>query len=160
MAILINLKTAGGGCHGCLHSESHNWWDFVDLFLTVAAVVVHQDYLFEKVGRRPVDGGVNGPQDHRQGFIHKNEHNAHLREVQRISDVSAPARETRSVCRSALKSMFTPGFIGGINRYIRHWFRAKWGVELHNWKDAVAALQSRKGSQRYILIGQVALLFK
>lgn len=55
--------------------------DWADLFLTVAAVVVHQDYLFEKVRRRPVDGGVNGPQDHRQGFIHKNEHNADLREV-------------------------------------------------------------------------------
>lgn len=52
-----------------------------DLLLTVAAVVVHKDYLLEKVGRRPVDGRVNGPQDHRQGFIHENEHNAHLGEA-------------------------------------------------------------------------------
>lgn len=51
------------------------------MLLTVIAVVVHQDNLFEEVGGRPVDGGVNGPQDDRQGFIHKNEHNAHLREV-------------------------------------------------------------------------------
>lgn len=51
------------------------------MFLTVIAVVVHQDYLFEKVWRRPVDGWVNGPQDDGQGFIHKNEHDAHLREV-------------------------------------------------------------------------------
>lgn len=52
-----------------------------DRFLTVAAVVVHKDYLFEKVRWRPVDGGMNRPQDHRQGFIHENEHNAHLREA-------------------------------------------------------------------------------
>lgn len=55
--------------------------DWILLFLTIAAVVVHQDYLFEKVRRRPVDGGVDGAQDHREGFIHKNEHNAHLREI-------------------------------------------------------------------------------
>ncbi len=51
------------------------------MLLTVIAVVVHQDYLFEKVGGRPVDGRVNGPQDDGQGLIHENEHNAHLREV-------------------------------------------------------------------------------
>lgn len=51
------------------------------MFLTVIAVVVHQDYLFEKMWRRPVDGRVNGPQNDRQGFIHKNEDNAHLREI-------------------------------------------------------------------------------
>lgn len=58
--------------------------------LTVIAVVVYQDYLFKKVGRCPVDGRVYGPQDDRQGFIHKNEHNAHLRKVQGIRNVSAP----------------------------------------------------------------------
>lgn len=51
------------------------------MLLTVIAVVVDQDYLFEKVGGRPVDGRVNGPQNDGQGFIHKNEHNAHLRKV-------------------------------------------------------------------------------
>lgn len=51
------------------------------MLLTVIAVVVHQDYLLEKGGGRPVDSGVNGPQDDGQGFIHKDEHNAHLREV-------------------------------------------------------------------------------
>lgn len=51
------------------------------MLLTVIAVVVDQDYLFKEKGGRPVDGGVNGPQDDRQGLIHKNEHNAHLREV-------------------------------------------------------------------------------
>lgn len=51
------------------------------MLLTVIAVVVHQDYLLEKRGGRPVDSGVNGPQDDGQGFIHKDEHNAHLREV-------------------------------------------------------------------------------
>lgn len=51
------------------------------MLLTVIAVVVHQDDLFEQVGGRPVDGRVNGPQDDGKGFIHKNEHNAHLREV-------------------------------------------------------------------------------
>lgn len=49
--------------------------------LTIIAVVIDQDYLFEKVGRRPVDSRVNGPQDDGQGFIHKNEHYAHLRKV-------------------------------------------------------------------------------
>lgn len=61
--------------------------------LTIIAVVVHQDYLFEQVGRCPVDGRVNRPQNDRQGFIHKNEHNAHLREVQGISNVSAPVED-------------------------------------------------------------------
>lgn len=51
------------------------------MLLTTIAVVVHQDYLFEKVGGCPLDGRVNRPQDDGQGFIHKNEHNAHLREV-------------------------------------------------------------------------------
>lgn len=51
------------------------------MFLTVIAVVVHQDYLLEEVRGRPVDGRVNRPQDDGQGFIHKDEHNAHLREV-------------------------------------------------------------------------------
>lgn len=51
------------------------------VLLTVIAVVVDQDYLFEEVGGRPVDCRVNGPQDDGQGFVHKNEHNAHLRKV-------------------------------------------------------------------------------
>lgn len=51
------------------------------MFFTVIAVVVHQDYLFEKVWWCPVDGWVDGPQDDGQGFVHKNEHDAHLREV-------------------------------------------------------------------------------
>lgn len=61
--------------------------------LTVIAVVIHQDYLFEKVGWCPVDGRVNGPQDYRQGFIHKYKHNAHLRKVQGIRNVSAPVED-------------------------------------------------------------------
>lgn len=51
------------------------------MLLTVIAVVVHQDYLLKEVGGRPVDGRVDGPQDHRQGFVHEDEHDAHLREV-------------------------------------------------------------------------------
>lgn len=85
MDILINLKSAGPVMPVYIHKAIIDWiLELVgceDLFLTVAAVVVHQDYLFEKVRWCPVDGGVNGPQDHRQGFIHENEHNAHLREV-------------------------------------------------------------------------------
>lgn len=52
-----------------------------EMFFTVIAVVVHQDYLFEQVWWRPVDGGVDRPLDDGQGFVHKNEHDAHLREV-------------------------------------------------------------------------------
>lgn len=85
MAILINLKSAGAVMSVYIHKAIIDWILLLvgcaGLFLTVAAVVVHEDYLFEKVRRCPVDGGVNGPQDHRQGFIHKNEHNAHLREA-------------------------------------------------------------------------------
>lgn len=51
------------------------------MFFTVIAVVVHQDYLLEQVRWRPVDGGVDGAQDDGQGFVDKNEHDAHLREV-------------------------------------------------------------------------------
>lgn len=52
----------------------------ISMLLTVIAVVVHQDYLFQKVGGRPFNGRVYGPQDDGQGFIHKNENNADLRE--------------------------------------------------------------------------------
>lgn len=54
---------------------------FKKVLLTVIAVVVDQDYLFEEVGGRPVDCRMDGPQDDGQGFVHKNEHNAHLRKV-------------------------------------------------------------------------------
>lgn len=72
-------------CHAWLCLLSYNW--ILKLvyskirFLTVIAVVVHQDDLFEEVRGCPVDGRVNRPQDDRQGFIHEDEHNAHLREV-------------------------------------------------------------------------------
>lgn len=85
MAILITLRSAGAVIPVYIHKAKIDWILLLvgcaDLFLTVAAVVVHKDYLFEKVRRCLVDGRVNGPQDHRQGFIHKNEHNAHLREA-------------------------------------------------------------------------------
>lgn len=51
------------------------------MLLTVIAVVVNKDDLFEKVGWRPVDGRVNRPQDDGKRFIDKNKHNAHLGEV-------------------------------------------------------------------------------
>lgn len=49
--------------------------------LTAVTVVVHQDDLFEHVCWRVVDHTVDGPQDHRQSLVHKNEDHRDLRKV-------------------------------------------------------------------------------
>lgn len=89
------INPASKAALACLPLLSYNQTNspFLLWVLTVIAVVIHQDYLFEQVGGCPVDGRVNRPQDDRQGFVHKNEHNAHLGEVQGISNVPAPVED-------------------------------------------------------------------
>lgn len=51
------------------------------MILTAAAVVVHQNDLFEQVRRSPLDGCVDGAQQHRQGLVDKDEDDAKLRKI-------------------------------------------------------------------------------
>ena len=51
------------------------------MVLTAATVVVHQYDLFEQVGGRPLDGSVDGTQQHRQSFVDKDEDDTELRKV-------------------------------------------------------------------------------
>lgn len=64
------------------------------MLLTVVTVVVNQDDLFEEVGGGPVHGRVDGTQDDGQGLVHKDKHNANLREVRWIRDVFTPGEKT------------------------------------------------------------------
>ena len=61
---------------------------------TVVAVVIHQDDLLEKVGGRPVHGRVNGAQDDGRGLVHKDEHDADLREVRMMAHVFTPMEKS------------------------------------------------------------------
>lgn len=58
--------------------------------LTIVTVIINEDDLLEQVSRSAVDGWVDGAQDHRECLVHEYEHNAHLRETLRKSQVSAP----------------------------------------------------------------------
>lgn len=49
--------------------------------LTAVAVVIHQYDLFEQVGRSPLDGRVDGAQQHGQGLVDENKDDAERREV-------------------------------------------------------------------------------
>lgn len=62
--------------------------------LTVIAVVIHQDYLLEQVGRSVIDSRVDGAQDHRQGLVDKDEDEGDLLEVPGEADLSASAGGT------------------------------------------------------------------
>lgn len=59
--------------------------------LTAVAVVVHQDDLLEQVSRCVIDHAVYGAQDHRQSFIHKDEHHRDLWQVVRIRQLFTSA---------------------------------------------------------------------
>lgn len=61
------------------------------LLLTVVAVVVHQDDLFEQVSRRVIDGRVDGAQDDRQRLVDEDEDEGDLRKVSGIADFSTSA---------------------------------------------------------------------
>lgn len=78
---------------------------------TAVAVVVHQDDLLQQVNRRVVDDAVNGSQDHRQGFVHKDEDHRDLWEVLRVRQLLAPAGIKRGLlacanrgCKDQLKT--------------------------------------------------------
>ena len=58
-------------------------------------MVVHQDDFSQQVGGCAVDGGVDGAQDDGQGLVDEDEHDAHLRQVEWIRDVPAPARQRK-----------------------------------------------------------------
>lgn len=51
------------------------------MILTAAAVVVHQYDLFEQVRWSPLDGCVDGAQQHGQGLVDKDEDDAKLRKI-------------------------------------------------------------------------------
>lgn len=57
---------------------------------TIITVIINQNNLFEQVSRSPVNGWMNGAQNHREGFINKYEYNADLRKPVRKRKVSAP----------------------------------------------------------------------
>lgn len=57
--------------------------------LTVVTVVVHQDDLFEQVGRRVIDSRVDRAQDHWQGLVDEDEDEGDLGEVSGVGDLSA-----------------------------------------------------------------------
>lgn len=67
---------------------------FFFFLLTVIAVVIHQDYLLEQVGRGVIDSGVDRAQDHRQGLVDKDEDEGDLLEVPGEADLSASAGGT------------------------------------------------------------------
>lgn len=60
------------------------------MILTAVAVVVYQYDLFEQVWWSPLDGRVDGAQQHRQGLVDEDEDDAELRKIWWIWHVSAP----------------------------------------------------------------------